>query len=419
METDPRKVSTISTTTPITAGVHAEGRSSLEPPEAAGASQLVKEIKGIGESLEGIPPPALIVGLAGTLPYLGTSLGSLYLSWNISKYNADFEGTFSENFVLLQPETAEYWLPVLQTVQVGYGACILSFLGAIHWGFEMSGFGGHLGLKRYILGASPALIAWPSILLPVDFALIAHFITFTGVWFADAACARKGLAPGWYNQYRFLLTFIVCTSILLTLIVSGWLGDPQQATPHSSRLESLREEEVKQFNKDNEAVAAKTRKGKSTKEDKIKRQGDGKAGILTHLIILTSTDMETLNDKEKETQAQDREIGKAKEAEGDSDAEQEDQVSEDKDKEDGQSNGAGGDQASPPSDGKDVKQNPDKKGGKSGGSKEPEGSAAKSDADGQDPVEAKKGSAATDNKTTSKEDSVETKSAEKSAAQKK
>lgn len=250
-ETDPKKVSTTSTTTPITTGTHADTRSPLLPPEPAGGTQLVKELKSIGESLEGIPPPALLVGLAGTLPYLGTSVGSLYLSWNISKFHSDFDGSWTEKLVMLTPETAEQWLPILQTIQVGYGACILSFLGAIHWGFEFSKFGGELGLRRYILGAAPALIAWPSILLPVDFALIAHFITFTGVWFVDSAAARNGLAPGWYNQYRFLLTFIVCSSILLTLIVSGWLGDPQQATPHSSRLESLREEEVKQFDKDN------------------------------------------------------------------------------------------------------------------------------------------------------------------------
>ena len=222
-------------------------------------------------------------------------MGSLYLSWNINKYHAPFTGEWSESLVLLNPETAESYLPILQTIQVGYGACILSFLGAIHWGFEMSKFGGEVGIRRYIYGAAPALIAWPSILLPVDFALVAHFITFTGVWFADSAAARLGYAPGWYNQYRFLLTFIVCSSILFTLIVSGWLGDPQQATPHSSRLESLREEEVKQLERDNKEVAALTKKGRTGKEDKMKRMGDSQ---------------EDLIEKEKETQMQDRKKGK-------------------------------------------------------------------------------------------------------------
>jgi len=32
-----------------------------------------------------------------------------------------------------------------------------------------------------------------------------------------------GTAPSWYNGYRFVLTFIVCTSIVLNLIVKEHL----------------------------------------------------------------------------------------------------------------------------------------------------------------------------------------------------
>jgi hypothetical protein len=42
------------------------------------------------------------------------------------------------------PVIAQQWLDVLQTVQVGYGAVLLSFLGAIHWGLEFAGMGGQL-----------------------------------------------------------------------------------------------------------------------------------------------------------------------------------------------------------------------------------------------------------------------------------
>lgn len=45
---------------------------------------------------------------------------------------------------LFDPETAAHWLAVLQPIQVGYGAVLLSFLGAIHWGLEFAGMGGHL-----------------------------------------------------------------------------------------------------------------------------------------------------------------------------------------------------------------------------------------------------------------------------------
>ena len=44
----------------------------------------------------------------------------------------------------LDPQTAQHWLDILQPLQIGYGAVLLSFLGAIHWGLEFAGMGGHL-----------------------------------------------------------------------------------------------------------------------------------------------------------------------------------------------------------------------------------------------------------------------------------
>src|SRR5271170_4805738 len=44
----------------------------------------------------------------------------------------------------LDPATAQHLLDILQPIQVGYGAVLLSFLGAIHWGLEFAGMGGHL-----------------------------------------------------------------------------------------------------------------------------------------------------------------------------------------------------------------------------------------------------------------------------------
>ena len=38
-------------------------------------------------------------------------------------------------------------------------------------------------------------------------------------------CTNGVLAPPWYNGYRFVLTFIVCTSIVFNLIVKEYLQD--------------------------------------------------------------------------------------------------------------------------------------------------------------------------------------------------
>jgi len=46
----------------------------------------------------------------------------------------------------LDPQSAQHILNVLQPIQIGYGAVLLSFLGAIHWGLEFAGVGGQLVL---------------------------------------------------------------------------------------------------------------------------------------------------------------------------------------------------------------------------------------------------------------------------------
>lgn len=95
---------------------------------------------------------------------------------------------------------------------------ILSFLGAIHWGLEWAGYGGKHGFRRYATGCIAPAIAWPTLLFPVEHALITQFLAFTFLYYNDARAASRGLAPHWYGMYRFVLTFIVGASIVATLV---------------------------------------------------------------------------------------------------------------------------------------------------------------------------------------------------------
>jgi hypothetical protein len=71
------------------------------------------------------------LGLAGTLPYLGTSLATVYFSWDM---NTEWPSQSQLlNHILMSHENAAHYLHLLEPIQVGYGAIILSFLGAIHW----------------------------------------------------------------------------------------------------------------------------------------------------------------------------------------------------------------------------------------------------------------------------------------------
>lgn len=81
--------------------------------------------------LSRVPRESHILGLAGTLPYLATSLSTVFLAWDLNKElptgNAFYDAIFVNH------ETAQYLLSVIEPLQLGYGAVIISFLGAIHW----------------------------------------------------------------------------------------------------------------------------------------------------------------------------------------------------------------------------------------------------------------------------------------------
>lgn len=88
---------------------------------------------------------------------------------------------------------------------------------------------------RYGLGVLAPVLAWPTMLLPVQFALTAQFLAFTFMYFADARATTRGWAPQWYGTYRFVLTFIVGSALLISLIGREKVGSDR---PH---LDGLRE----------------------------------------------------------------------------------------------------------------------------------------------------------------------------------
>ncbi|KAJ5815088.1 hypothetical protein N7474_006865 [Penicillium riverlandense] len=177
----------------------------------AGMKSEAKVIKDTF-SLAEVPKEALFIGMAGVVPYLVTSMETVYLSYEINRAAVAGDG------LLFSGQTAELMLHMLEPIQVGYGAVILSFLGAIHWGLEWAGYGGKYGYRRYAAGVLAPAVAWPTLLLPVEYALISQFLAFTFLYYNDARAAAAGRAPHWYGMYRFVLTFVVGASIVATLI---------------------------------------------------------------------------------------------------------------------------------------------------------------------------------------------------------
>lgn len=69
-------------------------------------------------SLRDVPREALYVGLAGVIPYLLTSLSTVYLSFDI-QYAAHHGQGF-----LMSGELAENLLHIIEPIQLGYGASV-------------------------------------------------------------------------------------------------------------------------------------------------------------------------------------------------------------------------------------------------------------------------------------------------------
>ena len=94
---------------------------------------------------------------------------------------------------------------VLALIIIGvYGAVILSFVGAVHWGLAMQG---DRTQRWFIWSVMPALYAWPPIVfLDSRTALLALVPGFLMCWSVDRRAAAAGLIPAWYMRLRHMLT---------------------------------------------------------------------------------------------------------------------------------------------------------------------------------------------------------------------
>jgi len=155
--------------------------------------------------MRSLPLLAILLGLAGLVPFAVLSLGSVL-------------------------EPGDWATRSLQGLSA-YGAVILAFLGGVHWGIGLEADGGQTVAAqraRFGLGVLPALIGWAGLLvtfigLPlVGLAiLVAGFIAITVV---EARGARAGLVPGGYMGLRWVLSVgvILClVSVLLVLTFGG------------------------------------------------------------------------------------------------------------------------------------------------------------------------------------------------------
>ncbi len=145
-----------------------------------------------------IPRPALILGLAGLIPFLwsaATHLSPSLLGW------------------------AAQWLPPLflgAYVGLTYGTVILSFMSGVLWGFATRAEGREATFA-YALSVIPALWAFLMVTDASASSTIYLAAGFVGVLLLDAMYSAWGLAPRWWLRLRVMLTVVVLACLALPL----------------------------------------------------------------------------------------------------------------------------------------------------------------------------------------------------------
>lgn len=141
-----------------------------------------------------VPPVPLWLGAGGLIPFIVLT-GAVWV---------------------VAPEYRPIALDWLRT----YAACILSFVGALHWGFGMV----HPDLEtrdRDLLMAwsvIPSLVAWLSLLVRPGTGLLLTGAMFLIHFSMDRALARRISLPHWYLRLRGGLTLIVVACLAVTAL---------------------------------------------------------------------------------------------------------------------------------------------------------------------------------------------------------
>ncbi|KAL6797294.1 hypothetical protein GGI42DRAFT_91464 [Trichoderma sp. SZMC 28013] len=289
----------VSSTSSVRTVLEATQGAMREPPGVH--SNLKHDINVVKDTfrLDTVPRESHILGLAGTLPYLATSVSTVFLALNL---NTDVpSGNRFYNMIFMEHETAQYLLDLIEPLQLGYGAVIISFLGAIHWGLEYAEKKPQHDRTRfrYGTGLAASIIAWPTVLMPLEYALTTQFGAFVALYYADSRATRKGWAPPWYAKYRFLLTAMVGLAIFISLVgraeisqrnelnkksLRARVEEPGLADKHTdwTKLEKeekdrIRKEKAKKAREEGQAEKKKSQdelKGKDKKKDEKQHDND-------------------------------------------------------------------------------------------------------------------------------------------------
>lgn len=138
--------------------------------------------------------PAWVFGLAGLIPFIGLAVTAA-----------------------IGPEQ---WRTVSQILLSQYGALILSFVGALHWGYavQQEARGGEAWL-RYGYSVAPALWAWFALQFPLVIGMQMLGLALMVCLVVDLALLKRVNLPLWFTRLRVILTTGGSASMLMGSLI--------------------------------------------------------------------------------------------------------------------------------------------------------------------------------------------------------
>ncbi len=135
------------------------------------------------------------LGLSGLLPFAAAALA-----------------------VLLAPD---YWGGFARGALIAYGAVILSFLGAVHWGFALRAPAAEAWATpaRLALGVLPSLVGWAAMMLFEAPSLLLLAVGILGTAMVEQWAAGRGLVPAFYMRLRWVLSLGAAGCLLVPFLV--------------------------------------------------------------------------------------------------------------------------------------------------------------------------------------------------------
>jgi len=141
-----------------------------------------------------IPPQARYLGASGAIPFVAFVLG-----------------------IWFAPPAFQAWC---RQALIAYAVVILSFVGALHWGFTMKTPDMTERERWTWMGWSvvPALAAWAAAILPYRLAIALLVVTFLAHLALDHRFAPRSGLPAWYLRLRRGLTAVVVAALALAAV---------------------------------------------------------------------------------------------------------------------------------------------------------------------------------------------------------